>query len=168
MAIPHAKSGEVVQLRLGAALPETKTMTLVKTNSLEVIRLVVPAGKEIQTHKAPGEITVQCLEGRVLFTAHEKAQELGAGQLLYLAAAEPHSSEGNRGLVAVGHDLLPKKEPQTAARYGAGSRRGVSFPPVTRPPSRNRNLARSVAPFSSVVLLNVVLFWRFTAPSSSR
>ena len=112
MAIPHAKSGEVVQLRLGAALPETKTMTLVKTNSLEVIRLVVPAGKEIQTHKAPGEITVQCLEGRVLFTAHEKVQELGAGQLLHLAAAEPHSLKGIEDSSLLVTICLPKKEPQ--------------------------------------------------------
>jgi quercetin dioxygenase-like cupin family protein len=94
MSIPRAISGEVVRLRLGAALLGAKTMTLVKTNNLEVIRLVVPAGKEIPTHKAPGEITVQCLEGRVQFTAHDKSQELGAGQFLYLAAAEPHSLRG--------------------------------------------------------------------------
>jgi quercetin dioxygenase-like cupin family protein len=94
MSIPHAKSGEVVQLPLGAALRRTKTMTLVKTNDLEVIRLAVPAGKEIPTHRAPGEITVQCLEGRVQFTAHGRSQEIDAGQFLYLAAQEPHSLRG--------------------------------------------------------------------------
>jgi quercetin dioxygenase-like cupin family protein len=94
MSIPHVKSGEVVQLRLGTALRGTKTTTLVKTNDLEVIRLVLPAGKEIPPHKAPGEITVQCLEGRVFFTAPDKSQELGAGQFLYLAAHEPHSLKG--------------------------------------------------------------------------
>ncbi len=62
-----------------------------KTADLELIRLVLPAGKEIATHKAPGEITVQCLEGRVAFTANGKTQELAAGQLLYLTAGEPHS-----------------------------------------------------------------------------
>ena len=69
-------------------------MTLVKTNDLEVIRLAVLAGKEIPTHRAPGEITVQCLEGRVLFTAHGRSQEIDAGQFLYLAAQEPHSLKG--------------------------------------------------------------------------
>jgi quercetin dioxygenase-like cupin family protein len=58
---------------------------------LELIRLVLPAGKEIPSHKAPGEITVQCLEGRVEFTCHGKVQSLTPGVLLYLAAGEPHA-----------------------------------------------------------------------------
>ena len=64
MSIPHLKSGEVVQLSLGTGLNAAITTTLVKTHDLEVIRLVVARGKEIPTHKAPGPITVQCLEGR--------------------------------------------------------------------------------------------------------
>ncbi len=91
MAIHHAKSGEVVTLTLGAALTGSETTTLVKTADLEVLRLVVPAGKEIAMHKAPGPITVQCLEGRVSFTAHGKSQQLEAGQFLYLSAGEPHA-----------------------------------------------------------------------------
>ena len=91
MSIPHVKSGEVVQLPLGPTLGSAQTTTLVKTADLELIRLVLPAGKVIPLHKAPGEITVQCLEGRVAFTAEGKTQELTAGQLLYLATAEPHA-----------------------------------------------------------------------------
>ncbi len=92
MAIPHAKSAEIVDVHpLGATLATAMTRTLVKTKAIEVIRLVLPAGKEIPSHKAPNEITVQCLEGRVLFTTEGKSQELGPGQLLYLAAGEPHA-----------------------------------------------------------------------------
>ena len=94
MSIQHAKPGEVIQLPLGSALCSSKTMNLAKTGDLELIRLVMPAGKEIPTHKAPGEITVQCLEGRVAFTAEGKTQELTAGQLLYLTAGEPHAVKG--------------------------------------------------------------------------
>ena len=94
MSIQHAKPGEVIQLRLGTGLCSSKTMTLAKTADLELIRLVLPAGKEIPTHKAPGQITVQCLEGRVAFTAEGKTEELTAGQLLYLAAGEPHAVKG--------------------------------------------------------------------------
>lgn len=67
------------------------TTTLVKTAILEVIRLVLPAGKEIPSHAARGEITVQCLEGKIAFTTLGRTQELTAGQLLYLPAGEPHS-----------------------------------------------------------------------------
>jgi quercetin dioxygenase-like cupin family protein len=94
MSIQHAEPGEVVQLPLGAALCSSKTTTLAKTADLELIRLVLLAGKEIPNHKAPGEITVQCLEGRVAFTAEGKTQELAAGQLLYLIAGEPHAVKG--------------------------------------------------------------------------
>lgn len=112
MSLPHAKPSEIVNVRpLGTALLSTKTTTLVKTGEMELIRLVVPAGKEIPTHKAPGEITVQCLEGRVIFTANGKAQELAAGQLLYLAAAEPHSLKGIEDSSLLVTILLPKNTP---------------------------------------------------------
>jgi quercetin dioxygenase-like cupin family protein len=95
MAVPHAKSGEVIDIRpLGSALAGATTTTLVKTKVLEVIRLVIPAGKHISEHRAPGEITVQCLEGRVAFKAGNARRDLAAGQLLYLSSAEPHSLSG--------------------------------------------------------------------------
>lgn len=68
MAMPHAASGQIVDVRpLGDTLTRSVTTTLVKTEHLEVIRLVVPAGKEIPPHQVAGEITVQCLEGEVEF-----------------------------------------------------------------------------------------------------
>ena len=94
MSIHNAVAGEIIELPLGADLDSSKTTTLAKTAHLELIRLVLPAGKVIPLHKAPGEITVQCLEGRVAFTAEGKAQELTAGQLLCLAAGEPHVLKG--------------------------------------------------------------------------
>lgn len=95
MSLPHAKSGAVLDVTpLGDQLNRTKTWTLVKTDAVQVIRLVVPAGKVIPEHRAPGELTVQCLEGEVDFTAHGKTATLTAGQLIYLDAAVPH------GLVA--------------------------------------------------------------------
>ena len=92
MAITHANPGDVIDVRpLGDSLPTAKTTALVKSNKLEIVRLVMTAGKEIAEHKAPGEITVHCLEGRIAFTALGKTQELTAGQLLYLNAGEPHA-----------------------------------------------------------------------------
>ena len=95
MSIPHAGPGEVVDVRpLGAALAAATTRTLVKTDALDVIRMVVPAGKEIPTHVATGELIVQCLEGKIAFTACGKTHDLEAGRLLYLPAGEPHSLRG--------------------------------------------------------------------------
>ena len=95
MAISHAQSGEVIDIRpLGAALAQARTSTLVKTTMLEIIRLVIPAGKDIPGHKAPGEITVQCLEGRVTFMIGSTKRDLKGGDLLYLSSGETHSLHG--------------------------------------------------------------------------
>jgi quercetin dioxygenase-like cupin family protein len=92
MAIPHAKPGEIVDVApLGPRLGGAQTTTLVKTGTLEVLRLVLPAGKEIAPHTVPGEITVQCLEGRVAFRARGGQHELTAGQLVYLAGSDEHA-----------------------------------------------------------------------------
>lgn len=92
MAISHAKPTERVDVRpLGVRLSAAQTTTLVKTDSIEVIRLVLPAGKEIAQHEVPGEITLQCLEGKVQFCAGESVCELAAGELIYVGGSEPHS-----------------------------------------------------------------------------
>ena len=45
MAIPHAKPGEVVDVRpMGSALALAQTRTVVRAEQVEVIRLVVPGG----------------------------------------------------------------------------------------------------------------------------
>jgi quercetin dioxygenase-like cupin family protein len=95
MAIPHVQPGEVIDVRpLGPALAGARTTALVKTEGLEVIRLVIHRGKEIPTHATRGEITVQCLEGRVAFTTGGVTHELGAGQLLFIQGEQPHSVLG--------------------------------------------------------------------------
>jgi quercetin dioxygenase-like cupin family protein len=76
---------------LGEKLREAQTTTLVKTDSLEVLRLVLPAGKEIAPHSLPKEITVQCMEGVVQLTARDRQQVLTQGALLYLAAHDEHA-----------------------------------------------------------------------------
>jgi quercetin dioxygenase-like cupin family protein len=95
MSVPNAKPGEVVDVRpLGAALATTATRTLVKTDAVTVIRMVVPVGTEIPTHTAKGELVVQCLEGKIAFTACGKTHDLEAGHLLYLPTGEPHALRG--------------------------------------------------------------------------
>lgn len=92
MAIPHAQPGEVIDVRpLGAALADEKTRTLIKTPAFEVVRLVMQAGKEIAEHKAHGVIAIQCLEGKIAFTALGTTRELESGQMLFLNAGEPHA-----------------------------------------------------------------------------
>ena len=109
MAIPHAKPGEIVDVPpLGTALASAQTKTLVRAEQVEVIRLVVPAGKDIPEHKAKGEVIVHCLEGRVVYTAYGKTHNLEAGKLLYLLTGEPHSVKGVEDASLLLTILLPK------------------------------------------------------------
>jgi hypothetical protein len=57
----------VLQLPLGETFGAGASTTLLKSAGLDPIRLVIPAGKEIPPHRAPGEITVHCIEGHVAF-----------------------------------------------------------------------------------------------------
>lgn len=92
MAIPHANPGDVIDVSpLGSVLATTKSHTLLKSGQIEVVRLVMTAGKEIAEHQAPGELIVHCLEGKVEFTALGQNHELTAGRMLFLHAGEPHA-----------------------------------------------------------------------------
>jgi quercetin dioxygenase-like cupin family protein len=92
---PQPKLSEVIDVRTaGPVASEAAPSLLAKTETLEVRRLTLPKGREIPTHHARGEITVHCLEGRIAFTAGGAEREVGAGQLIVLAAGEPHSLVG--------------------------------------------------------------------------
>ncbi len=63
MAEPRPKLSEVIDVRPpGLALAGASSSILAKTATLEVRRLIIAGGREIPTHRAPGEITVHCLE----------------------------------------------------------------------------------------------------------
>lgn len=92
MAQNHAQSGQVISvLPLGGQLNAAKTTAILKAEQLEVVRLVLPAGKEWTEHKAPGEITVQCIEGSIEFRTPGVLQVLEPGDFIFLRRGEPHA-----------------------------------------------------------------------------
>ena len=91
MAQPHLAPGELIHLEpLGARVAQTVTHALVKSTQLEIIRVVLPAGKSLPRHEVPGEITVQCLEGTAEFITVNQTQRMQAGDFLYLAGHVAH------------------------------------------------------------------------------
>ena len=94
MALKHAEPSEVVHLQpLGAALPAAKTSALVKNDRFEAVRLIIPAGTLLPSHKVEGFVTLFCLEGHVVL---ESEREIGlrSGDWLYLERGAPHAVRG--------------------------------------------------------------------------
>jgi len=84
----------ILHLPLGKVVGAARSSTLMKSHGLELIRLVIPTGKEIPPHRAPGEITVQCIEGHVSLEHDGHAIDLHAGDLLHLCPQEVHALKG--------------------------------------------------------------------------
>ncbi len=96
MALPHAASGDLLDIGpLGPKLAATKSHTLVQSPSIEIFRMVLPAGKEVAPHRVAGAITVQCLEGAIELAARGRVIEMRAGHLVYL---EPQAMHGLKAL----------------------------------------------------------------------
>ena len=66
MALEHAHPGQAVSVKpYGTALASATTQALFKSTQLEVVRIVLRKGQHMPSHKVPGEITIQCIEGMV-------------------------------------------------------------------------------------------------------
>ncbi len=92
MAQPHAQPGIVVHVPpLADRLSVERTTAILKSEQLEVVRIVLLAGKSMPEHQVQGEITVLCLEGRIAFSTPHGTQELGPMDFILLRRGEPHA-----------------------------------------------------------------------------
>jgi quercetin dioxygenase-like cupin family protein len=109
MAIIHARPGELVDLHpRGEDFAAAATKAIVRNERFEVIRLVVPKGHKIPPHRVAGPITVQCLSGKVSFSAGDQTQELTANQWLFLQGNEPHSLTGVEDALVLVTIMFPR------------------------------------------------------------
>jgi hypothetical protein len=66
MALPHAQPLDVIDIRpLGAALSDAVSTSLLKTDRLQLLHLVLPARRNLPQHHVDDECTLHCLEGDV-------------------------------------------------------------------------------------------------------
>lgn len=89
MALTHASSGQVVNLGTldGQA---TETCALLKARDIELMWLVLPAGKQVPSHAVSTSMTLQCMRGKVEVQLDGEARVLEADQVIYLAGGVPH------------------------------------------------------------------------------
>jgi quercetin dioxygenase-like cupin family protein len=72
-------------------LPTANTCAILKASQLEVVRLVLHAGKSLPEHQVRGEITVLCIEGSVAFSTPGKTIVLNKDALLHVNGQIPHA-----------------------------------------------------------------------------
>lgn len=71
--------------------------TLVKEGPLRLAIVALAAGGELPRHRAEGPVTIQLLEGAVVFEALGRTYSLGVGDSLVFAPGVPHSARSAGG-----------------------------------------------------------------------
>lgn len=92
MALPHAQPLDVVSLRpLGAALRGTPSTSLLKTDRLQLLHMVLRDHQDVPQHHVDDECTLHCLEGMVEVDMPGGTRRLNAGDIVVLPARQPHA-----------------------------------------------------------------------------
>lgn len=102
MAIHHAKRCELVDLdHWPEDVDPEQSHALVKTDYVEIARLVLPEGKSIKQHRIPSPIVIHCLEGTIELETERARQSIGANQLVHLGANDAHALHGLKDAVVL-------------------------------------------------------------------
>jgi len=92
MALPHAQPLDVIGVRpLGDGLAAAVSTSLLKTDRLQLLHLVLPAHKDQPEHHVDDECTIHCREDDVEVVMPGGSRRLGPGQLVVLPAQQRHS-----------------------------------------------------------------------------
>ena len=88
----HVVSSEVINLEaLKGDMDVDASYALIKTDDMEVIRMALPKGKEINEHKVEGEISVLCLKGNIQFSVGGVIRNLSEDDWMYLKKQQTFS-----------------------------------------------------------------------------
>ena len=92
MALPHAQLMDIVNVApLGEALANAVSTSLIKTDRLQLLHMVMRAHQDQPQHHVSDECTIHCLEGDIAVVMPGGDRRLRAGQLVVLPAGEKHS-----------------------------------------------------------------------------
>lgn len=91
MALPHAKLLDIIDVSpLGERLAAAVSTSLIKTEQLQLLHLVLPEHHDQPQHHVDAQCTVHCLEGVVEVTMPGGVRQLRPGNLLVLPAQQQH------------------------------------------------------------------------------
>lgn len=122
MALQHARFLEVIDLIAPEPIGSSSiSSSLLKSEQMQLMRLVLPAGHGLPEHHVAGEITIHCLSGDASVVTPRAEHRLKAGQLIALPASEPHAvhaHEASALLVTVVRAQAPEQPSTSPASQG--------------------------------------------------
>ncbi|MBL0421755.1 hypothetical protein JI739_15500 [Ramlibacter sp. AW1] len=92
MALPHAQLLDVINVSpLGPQLVDAFSTSLIKTEHIQLLHLVLPARQDQPDHHVDQECVIHCLEGVVEVVTPGGVRQLDGGNLVVLPARQRHS-----------------------------------------------------------------------------
>ena len=92
MALPHAKPLDVINVApLGPELHGTVSTSLIKTDRIQLLHLVLAPRQDQPEHHVDDECTIHCLEGDVEVVMPGGTRRLGPGNVVLLPAGQKHA-----------------------------------------------------------------------------
>jgi len=92
MALPHAQPLDIVNVApQGEKLQGSVSTSLIKTERIQLLHMVLPAHKDVPEHHVDEECTIHCLEGTVEVVMPGGVRQLDAGNVVLLPAKQRHS-----------------------------------------------------------------------------
>ncbi|HWI79458.1 MAG TPA: cupin domain-containing protein [Ramlibacter sp.] len=92
MALPHANPLDVINVApLGPSLRRAVSTSLIKTQRIQLLHLVLPAHHDLPQHHVADECSIHCLEGEVEVVMPGGTRHLRPGNLVVLPAGQPYA-----------------------------------------------------------------------------
>ncbi|HYE39782.1 MAG TPA: cupin domain-containing protein [Ramlibacter sp.] len=92
MALPHATHMDLINVApLGDQLEGTVSTSLIKTDRLQLLHLVLAENQDQPQHHVDDECTIHCLEGVVELVTGAGVRRMTAGSIVVLPAKQQHA-----------------------------------------------------------------------------
>jgi quercetin dioxygenase-like cupin family protein len=132
MALPHANPLDVINVApLGDALHGAVSTSLIKTDRIQLLHLVLARGQDHPQHHVEDECTIHCLEGEVEVVMGLGVRQLNPGNIIVLPAGQQHALRARAESAVLVTLLLNKGDAGDAG--GAGQRREPGKDTPARP-----------------------------------
>jgi quercetin dioxygenase-like cupin family protein len=131
MALPHAQPLDVINVApLGDQLSGTVSTSLIKTDRIQLLHMVLAPHQDQPMHHVDDECTIHCLEGAVDVIMGVGVRQLRPGNVIVLPAKEQHALKAREQSAVLVTLLL--RGGDAGNQGGAGHRRDPDKASPTR------------------------------------